>query len=212
VAIAVFAIVFFGLLGLGLTVLKPEADTPAAGTTASVETTVDESANVDEFLDSYEQSFVGPYALTGMLEFANDQARTRSRVRRARIGEKSLDQIGDGAVVGRADGERLCSNSGTEFLCAEPMPEPTLAQRRVEMEDRIKSGVGYRIAKNSEGCFVLTARGDDPSSPLGVESVYCFDPSTGAVASRSTSKGRRTESFVASEISATVSDEDLAPQ
>ena len=210
--IAVFALVFFGLLGVGLTVLKPEADTPAVGTTTSVETTVDQSPTLDEFLDAYERSFVGPYALTGVLEFANDQARTRSRVRRARIGDKSLDQIGDGAVVGRADGERLCSNSGTEFLCAEPTPKPTLAERRVEMHDRIESGVGYRIAKDTEGCFVLTARADDPSSPLGAETLYCFDPSTGAVASRSTSKGRRTESFVAFEISATVSDEDLAPK
>lgn len=203
---------FVVLIGLGLTVLGPDGDSADTAPTTATPTTLVDPAIAPEFLDAYQQSFVGPYALTGVLEFENDQARTRNRVRRAIIGDKTLDQIGDGAVVGREDEERRCSNSGTEFLCADPTPKPTLAQRRAEMADRIETGVGYRVTKDVDDCFVLKAKGDDPSSPLGVESTYCFDAATGAIASRVTRKGRRTESFVANAIAATVTDEDLAPK
>lgn len=202
---------FLAIIGAGLTVLAPDSPEPEVKTATTVETTIPDSALVEEFLDAYTESFVGPYALTGVLEFANDQARTRSRVKRARDGDRSLDQIGDGAVVGRGDEERRCSDSDSGFLCAEPSITPTLAERRAEMRGRIESGVGYRVTKDDAGCFVLTAKADDPSSPLGVQSSYCFDETTGAIALRVTSKGRRTESFAAIEIRDSVTDEDLAP-
>ncbi len=85
-----FSIVFVGIVGAGLTVLAPDPVEPDVEVTTSVETTIDESAIMQEFLDAYTESFVGPYALTGVLEFANDQARTRSRVKRARIGDSDL--------------------------------------------------------------------------------------------------------------------------
>lgn len=220
-----FARFLFGLLGVLITLclalgiyalwLRQEI-TPETkpGRIEATTTIPDEPAAVDsteDFLDAFEHSFVGPYTVVGTLEFANDQASTRSIVRRARLGDKSLDQIGGGAVVTRNGNERRCSDDGTQFLCTDPEPEPTLAGRRAEMRDLIQSGTGYEVTTESDSCYVLTAYGDGSFSPLGEQTTYCFDSQTGAVSSRVTLKGKRTESFIASEIRNTVTEDDLAP-
>ncbi len=162
-------------------------------------------------MDAYEASFDGPYALTGEFEFANANASTSQQVRRARIGDRSLDQIGSGAVVTR-DGElRRCSDDGTQFLCTQPEPEPTPSSRRNELADELDEGEGFTVVQKPDGCFVLTAIGDGTFSLFGFETTYCFDEETGAIASKITVKGRRTESFIARSISAEVTEDDLTP-
>ena len=190
-------------------------------TTATTASLPDEPDRTEDFLDAYERSFAGPYAVTGSLEFSNEQAMTRQIVRRARIEGRSLEQIGGGAIVTSGGGLRRCSDDGTQFLCTDPEPEPTVQQRRSEMAAEIADGDGYRVAQangakanvtqETASCFVLIANGDGTFSPLGFESTYCFDDATGALSSKVTLKGRRTESFIATDISAEVTESDLTP-
>lgn len=188
-----------------LEVTTPQDDLPA------VTSTLGPPDRTEEFLDAYEASFDGPYALTGEFEFANADAATRQQVRRARVDDRSLDQVGSGAVVTR-DGElRRCSDDGTQFLCTQPEPEPTPASRRNELADELVKGDGFTVAQKADGCFLLTANGDGTFSLFGFETTYCFDAETGAISSKITVKGRRTESFIAQSITAQVTEDDLTP-
>jgi hypothetical protein len=198
---------------LGVVALSKRGDNEVATdgvlTTNSVGTTIPDGTS--DFLDAFAKTFVGPYSVTGVLEFSNDQAATRQTVRRARLDDRSLDQIGGGAEVTNNGNLRRCSDDRTQFLCTDPEPEPTIAQRRAEMARLLVQDVGYVVAQESDSCYVLTARGDGTFSPFGIETTYCFDPATGAVSSRVTTKGQRTESFIASQIKSEVTEQDLTP-
>lgn len=176
------------------------------------------SETKEAFLSAYERSFVGPYFLEGELELANDSGRQLSLVRRARDGLRYLDQLGVGAIVGINGEERSCSDSGSEFLCGEPRPAVTPQAHRKEMAmlaegyDVLEGTPEMQPENRLAECFILTPDFPDDFNILGSRSVYCFDAETGAIISRVTKRGDRTETFVAQSIKATVGPDDFAPQ
>ncbi len=183
-------------------------------------------ASVDDVLAVWTASYTGTYALDGQLEIYDvpegtspdlrsfeDEPQAVATVRRAVSDGRELDQVGDSALSVGPSGQRTCerSESGT-FLCTEPTSRPTLELRTALLTERLEGDPPEYDVWSDEGCWLAVATEPTVAGGWGQSSRWCFDETTGALIERVTWRGTRLERFVATDVRADVTEDDLTPR
>lgn len=197
----------------------------AATTTTGVETTA-KPADIDAFLDVWvasqevdvlvvgRQQTIAVVAGTGVDPLTTNGEVTGSiDVRRARLGEREIEQVGTSALVTDATGQRSCDRIGGDYLCTAPTETPTIGERLVEFTERLTGpDAPYELFDDGDGCWRAVAIEPSPTLRWGQVSVWCFDAETGALDRTAVWRGDdRVQRFEASEISVDVMASDLDP-
>ncbi|MFW2380550.1 MAG: hypothetical protein ACN4GZ_02245 [Acidimicrobiales bacterium] len=120
----------------------------------------------------------------------------------------------DGSIIYERDGQtETCRQTRTELFCTPASSVPTPAEREQQLRELLTGdGWSYRVNFTPRsGCYELhldLSRGPVTGS-YGLETEYCFDLATGAVASKVVRRVNRTESYQASDISDEFEESDL---
>ncbi len=135
-------------------------------------------------------------------------------IRRVRLGDRRIEQIGEGALVTDALGQRSCDRYGIEFLCTDPTVTPTIEQELSEFVERlVGDDPPYDLFDDGGGCWRAVAVEPSPLVRWGQISIWCFDPETGALARTAIWRGEdKVQRFQATEIRTDVAPRDLEPQ
>ncbi len=156
----------------------------------------------------------GDVALTAELTRGSGEGAVTVSIRRARSGDRALDQVGATAAV-FADGMvRQCQISVTRTVsCAGAQPtisradEAEAIRALFEGPDR-----DYDVfATNDPLCWLLVAPNLATSLPYGRTSELCFDESERVVATRETNGREGSESYRVVTFSFDVTEADLEP-
>lgn len=121
-----------------------------------------------------------------------------------RNGQRLINR--DSSIIYQRDGEtETCRQTFEDLFCTPPSPIPSLAEKEADLRALFfGNDWSYRVRFASQvGCFDLKL--DLSKGPLvpdyGLESLYCFDATTGALKSRVVERVNRTETYSTSDIS-----------
>ncbi len=175
---------------------------------------------VQDLIRAFEDSRTATYRAEGTITRTEPGGRSLSSetVFVQRPPDRLLREYGDGS--GRRDDRELTCGFGDGldpgFECAlGPAGAPFDAVVDAEVADFARLVLGddplYEVVRRTEDCWRLTRTRFDPRSGFGVETELCFDPESGAVASRRTDHGEIVEELVHTTFALEVDDADLEP-
>lgn len=209
---------------------EPTATAPSSDTTsldAASEQAALEKGDVDEFLDAWATSQQLDVVVIGQeqtlqVDPANGvdpmgaigEISGTIGVRRVTLGDRRIEQIGTSAVVTGPEGQRSCDLIDAQFLCTDPVAAPSIDDQRLEFTDRLVGAAPpYDLFDDGDGCWRAVAVEPSPILRWGQISVWCFDPTTGALARTAQWRGEDVvRRFEAVEIRTNVVASDLDPQ
>ncbi len=212
------------IVGLVLSLVSGRTGPPSLGvapsSTHGTNVTLAERP-LDDFLDRWERSLVGPYVATGTLtrirgRGADAVVEDSVGFRLARRDDRELDQLGSFAIVTAAGRQRDCqiddtasAGSPERVLCSAPVPEGTNRQERDLLARELAD---YQVFETDDpDCLELIAVGPSNFGRWGQSSMVCFDPATHAVRLMETFRGDDRSVRVVETLSDSPSDTDLEP-
>ncbi len=151
-------------------------------------------------------------------------------VRRARLGDALLDQLGTQVTIGDADGLRSCLLTPTGSLaCGPPGPvadvdglEAGLRQRFADADEAgdyeafavsppTQLAGGLPVGVEAVSCWSLVAVRAVPLAAWGQVTTECFDDASGALVWSTTRRGEEVAVFAANSVRVPVTEDDLRP-
>ncbi len=174
---------------------------------------VREPVDLVNFLDQWEQSRRGPYALVGRIERVVGDRTETTTVRHTRDGDRRLEQWGPTAIVTVNGQQQTCEVSpDTTVGCGSPSPAISIADEVRELAASLEKHP-YVVYSDGPGCYLLVADGAAGlGHRFGQETTICFDAPTGAIVSWREVTGDVQEIFSTESLSAEVSEDDLTPR
>ncbi|MFT7599787.1 MAG: hypothetical protein ACI8TP_002723 [Acidimicrobiales bacterium] len=166
------------------------------------------------FLEAWERSLTGNYAVVGTVERTRGAQREVYNRRQARLDGDSVEQTGRTAVVIRDGQRQICEVFAANDIRCGPAEAALTSTAEYESVAALFAVDGlYEVyAVDEPECFVVSGR-----RPVGIGAAFgqqtsvCFDQLTGALANYQEDTGDNREIFVADSISADVSPADLEP-
>lgn len=186
------------------------ADAPVVGPSTLP---IREETDLATFLDAWEQSRRGPFAVVGQIERVFGDRTEVTVVRHTRDGDRRLEQWGPTAIVTANGQQQTCEVGGDgEASCGSRSSAPTTEDEVRELAASFAEHP-YLVYLDGPRCYLLVADGAAGlGHRFGQETTICFDAATGAIVSWREVTGDVEETFSSESISAEVSEDDLTPR
>ena len=192
------------VVGLALAVLVAVAAGPGG----------DRRPPTDVFLDAWERSLTGTYAVTQRVDRRLVSGRSFSS--EVRLVQRPPDRIREGSAgtEGQVDGRRFgCVPDGGCRFGGIARPYAEVVDEQMDLMRALVTGTraAYAVRRGEDGgCFLLVLRGRVLVPPYGEDATFCFDEETGAPVSSVVHRAEATDTTTTIELRADVRDADLA--